>query len=220
MTQPTITNTQERRYTHSHKLEIRALEDGSPSRTIVFYASVFNTMSNMLNDGWGETFREIIAPGAFDTVLQQDTTANVDHDDARIIARTTAGNLRITTDNIGLRCEVDVPNTTAGNDLLENIRVGNIRQSSFCFQLAPDGDKWMYDEKEGYVRTITGISRLWDVSMVVWPAYNEAGIAEDDAARNTQQAARSLKAFRDAQLGAKPKPLSAVRLAELNLKFK
>lgn len=218
MTKPTANTTvKETRYisTQSRPVEIRAAEDGASSRTIVFYASVFNTESNLLSDGWDQ-FREIIAPGAFDEVLDQDTTANVDHDDARIIGRTSAGNLRISVDNIGLRCECDVPNTTAGNDLLENIRVGNIRQSSFCFQLAPEGDSWQYDEKKGYVRTIKKISRLWDVSMVVWPAYNEAGVNEEDSLRNTQVAARSLKEFQS----TKTPKLSAVRMAELNHNFK
>lgn len=217
MTKPAITSTQERRYL-GRPVEIRAAADGTATRTIVFYASVYNTKSNLLNDGW-EQFREIIAPGAFDEVLAQDTVCNRNHDDDCIIARTTAGNLRITSDNIGLRCEVDVPNTTAGNDLLEDIRVGNITQSSFCFQIAPEGDSWQWTEADGYTRTINKISRLWDVSMVVWPAYNEAGIAEQDARNNLQVAARSLKEFVEKQKPA-VEPFDEVRAAELRLKFR
>jgi HK97 family phage prohead protease len=222
MTKPIITSDKETRYITSHKVEVRANEDGTPSRTIVFYASVFNTRSNMLSDWGGDGFREVIDPAAFNEVLEQDTTANVDHDDARIIARSTAGNLRLSVDNIGLRCEADVPNTSAGNDLLENIRVGNIRQSSFCFQLAPEGDSWTYSEKDGYMRTIKKISRLWDVSMVVWPAYNEAGIAPEDAKRNTQVAARSLQSFIETSnpLLVKVKTIDEVRSAELRLQFR
>lgn len=213
-TKPAIA--QERRYTPSGKIELRAATDPqTESRTVVFYAAVYNTKSNLLNDGW-ETFREIIAPGAFDAVLAQDTTCNVNHDDDSIVGRTTAGNLRITSDNTGLRCEVDIPNTTAGNDLLENIRVGNITQSSFCFQIAPEGDSWAYTEQDGYLRTITAVSRLWDVSMVVWPAYSEAGISEEDSLRNMQTASRSLKSFVESR--TVPVKTSALKLAELSIK--
>lgn len=217
MSKPNIASqSQERRYTNTGKIELRAATDpNTESRTIVFYASVYNTKSNLLSDGW-EQFREIIAPGAFDAVLNQDTTCNVNHDDDMIVGRTTAGNLRITSDNIGLRCEVDVPNTTAGNDLLENVRVGNITQSSFCFQLAPEGDTWQYTEADGYLRTIKSISRLWDVSMVVWPAYSEAGVSEEDSKRNIQVAARSLKYFVEKQTPP-AKRMSRVKKAELDL---
>ena len=146
-------------------LELR--EEGD-SNVVVGYASVFNTLSNDLGN-----FKEIISPDAFEGRLNDDVRFLINHEGLPL-ARTTNDTLKLTTDETGLRYEAKVANTSLGRDLLELMRNGTINQSSFAFVV--DDDSW--EVKDGVnVRTINKVSRLYDVSAVTYPAYEEASVA-------------------------------------------
>lgn len=136
---------------------------------VIGHAAVFNTLSEDLGG-----FREMIKPGAFDEVLDNDVRAYFNHDPNYLLGRTSAGTLRLSVDDKGLRYELDVPDTTAGRDLKENMRVGNITQSSFAFTIGRDGDTWERGENGKDMRVINKVDRLWDVSPVSIPAYPSA----------------------------------------------
>jgi len=154
--------------TYDANIEVRM--DGDKN-TVRGYAAVFNSESNDLGG-----FIETIAPGAFSSVLQDDVRALIDHKSELILGRTVSGTLRIGQDEKGLYYEYDSPNTTYANDLLESMKRGDVTQSSFGFRVARDGSQW--EEKEGQTyRTITKVSRLYDVSPVTYPAYNDTSVA-------------------------------------------
>ena len=135
---------------------------------VVGYASVFNTLSNDLGN-----FKEIISPDAFEGRLNDDVRFLINHEGLPL-ARTTNETLKLTTDETGLRYEAKVANTSLGRDLLELMRNGTINQSSFAFVV--DDDSW--EVKDGVnIRTINKVSRLYDVSAVTYPAYEEASVA-------------------------------------------
>jgi hypothetical protein len=76
-------------------------------------------------------------------------------------------------DDVGLRYEFPVPDTTYGRDLAANIEAGIVRGSSFSFQIAPGGDAWSVEEGRS-IRTVTRIDTLIDVGPVTFPAYPDA----------------------------------------------
>lgn len=149
-------------------LELRA--EGE-SRTIRGYAAKFNVLSRTI--GW---FKEQIAPGAFDDVLDQDVVALFNHDENIPLARTLSKTLTLGVDAIGLFYEFEAPNNTAGNDLVESVRRGDVQHSSFSFNVAPGGDSWTEDDEGNEIRTVVKLKRLWDVAPVVFPAYLEANV--------------------------------------------
>ena len=159
-------------------LAIRAQEDGKPSRTITGYASKFETWSEPIY-GW---FREQIARGAFDKTDMSDVVMVFNHDISGILARTTSGTLKLSVDKVGLRSEFEAPETTLGNDMLELVGRGDISKCSFKFVV--EADEWRYaDDKNGLEldeRTVKAISKLYDVSLVTYPAYKdtEASVRE------------------------------------------
>ena len=136
---------------------------------VMGHAAIFNTLSEDLGG-----FRERIEPGAFDGVLKNDVRAYFNHDPNYLLGRTTAGTLRLSVDTKGLRYELDVPNTTAGRDLKENIRLGNVTQSSFAFTIGKNGDSWERTENGNDIRIINEVDRLYDISPVSLPAYPDA----------------------------------------------
>lgn len=142
--------------------EIKAAEE---SRTVEGYASVFNSMSEDLG------FREVILPGAFSDVLDNDVRALYNHDSNYLLARTTSGTLELKEDDKGLYYRFEMPNTSYGNDMLELFRRGDLTQSSFGFTV--EKDNWRMEDGQ-QVRYIERVGSLFDVSPVVFPAYSQA----------------------------------------------
>lgn len=134
--------------------------------TIRGYAAVYNSDSE-----WMGGFYEQIEAGAFDSVLDNDVRAYFNHDENLLLGRVSSGTLRISTDKRGLLYEVDLPNTTYANDLVELMKRGDVNQSSFAFLI--EKDRW--EQRGGMTyRIIEKISRLLDVSPVAQPAYPDA----------------------------------------------
>lgn len=122
--------------------------------------------------GW---FREKIVPGAFEECDLADVIMCFNHNVDAILARTISGTLYLEVDDIGLRFSFEAPNTSLGNDMLELVRRGDISKCSFRFGVAQD--EWVYaNEQNGLEvdeRTIFRFSRVVDVSLVVFPAYQD-----------------------------------------------
>ena len=134
--------------------------------TIRGYAAVYNSDSE-----WMGGFYEQIEAGAFDSVLDNDVRAYFNHDENLLLGRVSSGTLRIGTDKRGLFYEVDLPNTTYANDLVELMKRGDVNQSSFAFLI--EKDRW--EQRGGMTyRIIEKVSRLLDVSPVAQPAYPDA----------------------------------------------
>jgi len=113
------------------------------------------------------------------------------HDDDKVLGRLGSGTLRLWEDDHGLRMELDPPNTTVGNDVVELLRRGDLVSMSFGFYDVTDS--WaMLDGTD--VRTIKS-ARLFDVSIVTNPAYKESSVGV-----RTATALRSLEAHRAQQV--------------------
>jgi len=149
--------------------EIRSSKE---SRMVEGYAAVFNKESRNLGG-----FVEVIERGAFDDVIHDDlAVALFNHDDNMILARNNR-TMTLSVDETGLKYEFEAPNTTAGNDLIENLRLGNVLKSSFAFN-AQNGDKWEKRDGLPSLRTIQKVSTLFDISPVVYEAYPDTSVAK------------------------------------------
>lgn len=138
------------------------------NRRVEGHASVFNIPSR--SGGW---FEEVIEEGAFDEALQvSDVRALFNHDPNHLLART-GSTLELIQDEKGLRYSFDMPKSR--DDLIESMDRGDLNQSSFAFTIAENGDEW--EERSGDIplRRIKKVDRLFDVSLVTYPFYTEAG---------------------------------------------
>jgi HK97 family phage prohead protease len=149
--------------------EIRVDRSGEKPK-IVGYAARFNELSSPL--GWGGWFVEKITPGAFTKALESsDIRALFNHDSNKVLGRSSAGTLRVFEDEAGLRYEITPPSAQWVEDLLISLERGDIRESSFQFEI--ESDEWD-ESQEPWQRTITAVKRLWDVGPVTFPAYPTA----------------------------------------------
>lgn len=159
-------------------LEIRSfnieLRDEPESRHIEGYGSVFNERSLDLGG-----FVEMIAPGAFDGVIERsDVKCYLDHNPEKgILARSRngKGSLSLVVDEKGLQYSFDAPKTNLGDEVVEGLKRGDYSQSSFAFTV--DDEVWTKEADGTYLRTITKIGGLYDVSIVANPAYEGTSVA-------------------------------------------
>ena len=156
-----------------NKVEIRCeLRSENEGRHISGKAISFDTQSNDIG------FIEILHRGCITQELID--SSNIvflyNHDYNQVIARANKGKgtLNIDLRDDGVYFDLEVPNTTMGNDLLENIRLGNITQCSFGFNYANEEGAYK-DEKIGDVwyRNVYKIGELFDLSAVTYPAYDD-----------------------------------------------
>ncbi len=137
------------------------------------YALKFNTRSKLL---MGQ-FYETIKPGALDGVLEKsDVLALLEHDRRRgILGRSTngVGTLDLTVDDKGLRYAFTPPDTELGREVVQYLKRGDIKASSFHFELANGGDSWSRRSDGKLDRDILKYDEIKDVSLVFQPAYPE-----------------------------------------------
>lgn len=161
----------EKRY-FANGLEIRSDGEGKESRTITGYAAVFNS------DSVDMGFTERLAPNCFDGVIDRsNVVALYNHSEANgVLARSVngKGTLKLSVDEKGLLCEFEAPNTQLGNDMLESVRRGDISGMSFAFTVQKDS--WENKGDDTYIRTIEQVQQLYDVSLVVTPAYEATSV--------------------------------------------
>lgn len=164
--------------------ELRVI-DSAAGPVVQGHAAVFNRLSEDLG-GW----REKISPGAFKQAIKKsDVRALFNHDPNFVLGRSKNKTLTLSEDKEGLYMEVIMPDTQIIRDLvLAPIRRGDIREQSFGFTIAKDGDSWEGLETEGRngqmpTRTITKVARLFDVSPVTFPAYPDTDVAARSLSR-------------------------------------
>ena len=187
------------------KREFRMENAEYEGNTIRGYAAVYNSDSE-----WMGGFYEQIATGAFDDVLDNDTRAYFNHDENLLLGRVSSGTLRIGTDARGLYYEVDLPNTSYANDLVELMKRGDVNQSSFAFLI--DSDRW--EERDGKTyRIIEKVSRLLDVSPVAQPAYPDA-TSELVTRNNTPESEGA-----EVEVKAEAEEMSDIEIFEYKLKL-
>lgn len=165
----------ERRHFSVERFEVRN-EEGA-GRVLRGHAAVFNSPSVEM---WGMV--EYVAPGAFrKTITEYDQRALLNHNTEKVLGRRSAGTLRLFEDEIGLAVEIDVPDTSYGNDLIVSAERGDLREMSFGFEIVRED--WSKDEDAAMARRTLKEVRLYEVSPVTFPAYP----ASDFSMRSLEQ---------------------------------
>ena len=163
------------------KFEIRMTEatpTADDSRIIRGYAIVFDVESRVLAD-WNGEFIEVIERGAVtpELIAKSDVRALFNHIESHLLARSVngEGTLKLYIDERGLAFEFEAPNTTVGNDVLELVRRGDLRGCSFAFTV-DEADVTYSKQTDVRYRRIHKLSGLYDVSIVVTPAYTQTSV--------------------------------------------
>ena len=150
--------------TRVYDVEFRERQDNN--RQVEGYAVVFNSTTDL---GW---FTEEIDEHAFDNTDMSNVYLLGNHDENIVLAGTSNNTLKLDINEKGLYQTADVIDTSVGEDWLKLVKNGLINKQSFAFTIAEDGEEWvMRDGKEH--RIIRSINKLFDVSLVTYPAYSD-----------------------------------------------
>lgn len=174
------------------------MTEGDQSFIADGYAAKFNSPT-VLFEHAGVQYKEVIDARAFDGADMSDVIFQYDHK-GKVMARTKNNTLQLVVDNTGLKVEARLGGTAEGRTLHQEIHDGYVDKMSFRFKVAPGGDK--YDQATR-TRTITKIQKVYDVSAVSIPAYDDTNISarsffeaevekEKQAARDAEQRQRLL----------------------------
>lgn len=168
------------------------MRKSADSKTVSGHAALFDSFSVDFG-GW----KEIIQRGAFtESVMDKeaDVRALFNHSDNHLLGRyrgTPLKDKRNTlslkeTDN-GLHYDLDMPEHRS--DLIELIERGDLTQNSFQFTVKDAH----WEKRDGMdVRVITKIDKLYDISLVTFPAYPDTDVA--------------LRSFKEMKQKETPKP--------------
>jgi len=167
----------ERRSYLGDGLKIEKRESGE--RVLHGYAAVFYRSDDPGTEyELRQGLKERVASTAFSTAVggPRDVKGMWNH--TQLLGSRDAGTLRLFVDQRGLRYEIDLPNTQAGNDVATLVERGDVRGSSFGFRAkrAPISRGQSYD-----VRELQDVDLL-DVGPVAEPAYSgtSVGMRSDD----------------------------------------
>lgn len=155
------------------KIERRE-DDTSESKMIIEgYASVFGSETLIGDEKRG--FYESIDKRAFEGANMKDVPLKYNHSDAvPILARTRNKSLELSTDDKGLKIRAELLDTSDGADMYKRIKAGLIDKMSFAFTVKDDAVT--FDERGVPHRVIKRFDRIFDVSVVDTPAYDDTSI--------------------------------------------
>lgn len=145
-------------------VDFRSKQDDN--RTVEGYAVVFNSTTEI---GW---FTEEIDPHAFDNADMSNVYLLGNHDENIVLAGTPNNSLEWKIDDKGVFQTSNIIDTSIGEDWLKLVKNGLINKQSFAFTIAEGGEEWT--ERNGKEhRIIRKIDKLFDFSLVTYPAYND-----------------------------------------------
>lgn len=175
---------EEKKEIRNTAFQVQVTGEDEEKRTVEGYALLFGVSSD------GLSFEEVIERGSLDGVVNKsDVFALMNHSHSRgLLARSNKGkgSLSLIIDEKGLKYRFEAPKTALGDELLENIRRGEICESSFCFDV--EKDTWEKKSNGKWKRTVSKIGNLYDVS----PVYNAAYSATSVYMRGKEQVEKEL----------------------------
>lgn len=152
--------------------EIRQKEEKEADDSMILEgrAVVFDHPETMFEFD-GIEYKELIDRHAFDEARMDDVILNVNHE-GQALARTRNKTLDLELLPEALDMRADMSKSRASRDAFEAVQNGLLDKMSFAFTVREDA----YDEKT-HTRTILKIDRLFDVSLVNFPAYEATSVS-------------------------------------------
>lgn len=175
--------------------EVRAKRDETHGTYLEGTPIVYDSWTNL---GW---YDEQIQRGALDNTDLTDVRFLINHNTDMIpLARSRNNNenstMQMTVDEGGMniRVNLDTENNADARSLYSAVERGDIDGMSFMFVV--DGELWEEEESEHPKRTITDIEKVFEVSAVTFPAYEQTSISARGLSEALDSARASLESVR------------------------
>lgn len=188
----------------SFEFEVRAEQNEERGTFLTGQPIVYNEPTDM---GW---YKEIIDDGALNETDLRDVRFLVNHNTDMVpLARSRNNNANSTmqlevvpNEGMTIRVDLDTENNSEARNLYSAVKRGDISGMSFMFVV--DRDKWEDLDSEYPTRHILSFSKVFEVSAVTFPAYDQTSIqarglsdALDSAKTSLESAKAEAKAIAD-----------------------
>lgn len=189
------------KYNKTFEFEVRAENNEEHGDYIVGRPIVFGEPTDMYG-----CFAEVIDRGALDNTDLKDVRFLVGHDTSMIpLARSRRNNanstmqMEIDENGMVIRVDLDTENNSEARALYSATKRGDMSGMSFMFTV--DGEEWENLESDYPTRHIRSIGRVFEVSAVAFPAYEQTTL-EARSAEALESARASLEKERAEQRDA------------------
>lgn len=175
--------------------EVRAKRDEQHGTYLEGTPIVYDAWTDL---GW---YDEQIQRGALDNTDLTDVRFLINHNTDMIpLARSRNNNenstmqMTVEEDGLHIRVNLDVENNSDARSLYSAVERGDIDGMSFMFVV--DGELWEEEESDHPKRTITDVEKVFEVSAVTFPAYEQTSISARGLADALESAKASLESVR------------------------
>lgn len=162
--------------------EIRTEKEDNNELVLVGLPIVYDTPTT-INDPKGE-YTEIIERGALDHCDISDSRLFYAHDYTKIPLARTPKTMQLQVTEKGLEMRADLPNTEEARSVYTAVKRGDLSGMSFGFKVPEGGDRWDIKTK---TRHIMRIEKIYEVSVVPFPAYPLASVEARSARQELQK---------------------------------
>ncbi|MGF3113130.1 HK97 family phage prohead protease [Facklamia sp. P9177] len=126
-------------------------------------------------------FTEVIQRGALDGVDLKDTRLLYNHDMNKVPLAKTPKTMQLELDQAGLKMVANLANTEESRSVYTAVERGDLSGMSFAFKVPEGGDSY---NAETRTRTIHKIEKIYEVSVVPFPAYATTSVEARSAIDN------------------------------------
>jgi hypothetical protein len=186
-------------------VELRAEQDEEKGAYIEGYPIVFN-QETVIGGEW----RETIDPEAVNESLLRDVALMIGHDFGMVpLAHSRRNNenstMQLTIDEHGVRMRalLDIENNPKAQEAYSAIKRGDLSGMSFAFVV--DKESWEDLDTDLPLRRISGMSAIYEVSLVAFPAYSGTSVqaaSEGEALESVRASLESAKEQAEAERAA------------------
>ena len=143
--------------------------------TLTGVAVVFNQPADI------GSVHEVIAPDALRGVDLNDIVLITNHDGAGLPLARSPKTLSLNVTDTGLEMTAELPDTEQARAVYEAVKRGDLKQMSFAFDIG----EYTFDEQT-QTRTITQISKIYEISIVNYAAYTQTNVSARNAQKGQQ----------------------------------
>jgi|SRR5690554_1211138 len=152
--------------------EIRAEAPAGVEGLVLTGRPVIYDQPTVIKDKFGE-YTEVIRRGALEGADLSDTRLLYNHDLSKIPLARSPKTMRFKLDPAGLTMTAELPETEEGKSVYTAVKRGDLSGMSFAFKVPKGGSH--FDAKAN-TRTITKIEKIYECSIVPFPAYPQTSV--------------------------------------------
>lgn len=163
--------------------ELRASDPAGSAALQLTGRPIVYDQPTVIHETFGD-YTEVIKRGALDHADLSDIRLLYNHDLSKIPLARTPKTMQLRSDPAGLTIDATLPETEDGRSVYQAVKRGDLSGMSFAFKVPTDGSQ--FDTKTN-TRTITKIEKVYECSIVPFPAYAQTSVEARSAIQGSRE---------------------------------